>query len=214
MNKYQSGYTAMGILAFVGWIVIAISLVGGLLVASNGPPGMGYIGFISAVVGSVQGLLLLGVGSIGAALLDGSVAQQEVAANMAKRDSVAPQREPENLMPYLLSAAVGVPGGKFIDNYKGRLIIRDSIGRILVGGEVFSSITDAKMWIDGQKSDVTSAIDSIKFESDGSMIFNGYRIPKRGNEFLINGVAYANPQEAAKKIMDESDSALSRYRIY
>jgi hypothetical protein len=79
MNKYASGYTAIGLISVVGWLVIAVSLIGGIVIFSNANRGEAYIGFAVAIAGAVQGLLLLGVGAIGSAILDGSTAQQEVA---------------------------------------------------------------------------------------------------------------------------------------
>ena len=79
MSKYTSGYTAMGLISVVGWLVIAVSLIGGIIIFSNANRGEAYIGFVVAIAGAVQGLLLLGVGAIGSAILDGSTAQQEVA---------------------------------------------------------------------------------------------------------------------------------------
>ena len=79
MNKYASGYTAMGIISLFGWIVIVISVIGGYVIGGSMPRGEGYIGLIIVVCGLVQGVLLLGVGAIGSAILDGSAAQQEVA---------------------------------------------------------------------------------------------------------------------------------------
>ena len=76
MNKYASGYTAMGIISLFGWIVIVISVIGGYVIGNITE---GYIGLITVVCGLVQGVLLLGVGAIGSAILDGSAAQQEVA---------------------------------------------------------------------------------------------------------------------------------------
>ena len=78
MNKYSSGYEAMKLISLVGWIVIGISIIGGYIIGSITE---GFIGLIIFVCGVVQGVLLLGVGSIGSAILDGSKAQQEVAAH-------------------------------------------------------------------------------------------------------------------------------------
>jgi hypothetical protein len=79
MRKYSSGYEAMRLISLVGWIMIGISIISGYIIGGSMPRGEGYIGLIIFVCGVVQGVLLLGVGAIGSAILDGSTAQQEVA---------------------------------------------------------------------------------------------------------------------------------------
>lgn len=76
MNKYASGYTLIAAVSVLGWLVIAFSIIAGIVAGSNAPPGSGGIGWIVAIVGSMQGLMLLGFGAIGGAVLDGSSAQQ------------------------------------------------------------------------------------------------------------------------------------------
>jgi hypothetical protein len=210
MNKYSSGYAAISVISFFGWIVIAVSIIGGIAVLSNAPPGLGYMGWIIAVAGAVQGLLLLGMGAIGLAILDGSIAQQEVAA---KKEVTAPKNERDDLMRYLVSAAIGVPGGEFLENYKGNFIIRDVAGNILVGSEIFSSVNAAKIKINSSEIEAIVTLDSMSFDADGALIFKGYRIPKKGDEFLMNGRTYTSPQKVAEQILDETPSALSKYRI-
>jgi hypothetical protein len=77
MNKYSSGYTSIALISVFGWIVIAVSVVGGVIVLANAPPDIGYVGWIIVVAGGVQGLILLGMGAIGLSILEGSVAQQD-----------------------------------------------------------------------------------------------------------------------------------------
>lgn len=73
MNRYASGYTLISLISVIGWLAIALSLIGGIIIGANAPRGLGYIGFTIAITGSFQGLLLLGVGAIGAAILDGAI---------------------------------------------------------------------------------------------------------------------------------------------
>jgi hypothetical protein len=78
MNKYASGYTAISIITVFGWITICASVIIGLIILLNARNDAGYIGLILGAAGAVQGLLLLGMGSIGLALLDGSASQQRI----------------------------------------------------------------------------------------------------------------------------------------
>ena len=222
MNKYASGYTLIQILSVIGWFVIAISVIGGIFILSNAERGMGWVGISVAVAGSFQGLLLLGIGAIGTAILDGSVAQQEVAANISKKDSVVPSREREDLMPYLLAATLGVPGGEFIENFKGKFLIRSADGKIMVGNEIFSSLSLAKETIIQSEKEVKDreikkslGPENISFDDYGYLIFNGYKIPKIGSEFVMNGISYENPEDVAKEIIGDGSTnwALERYRI-
>lgn len=77
MNRYASGYKMISLISVIGFFAIAISVVGGIIIGSNAPRGLGYVGFVIVIAGSFQGLLLLVVGVIGQAILDGSNAQQD-----------------------------------------------------------------------------------------------------------------------------------------
>lgn len=77
MNKYANGYTAIAMISVFGWVVIAVSVVGGVITLADDQSGMAFFGWSVIVAGTVQGLLLLGMGAIGLAILDGSVAQQD-----------------------------------------------------------------------------------------------------------------------------------------
>lgn len=77
MRKYASGYFVIGVLAILGAVTIVVSVIGGLAIAGNSPSDIRYIGWSIAIGGSIQGLLLIGLSTIGTAILDGSIAQQE-----------------------------------------------------------------------------------------------------------------------------------------
>jgi hypothetical protein len=219
MNKYASGYTAMGLISVVGWLVIAVSLIGGIAMAGTMPRGMGYIGFIVAIAGAVQGLLLLGVGALGLAILDGSIAQQEI---ITRKEVAAPPSERDDLIQYLISASIGLPGGVFLENYKGNLIVRGVDGKIIVGKDIFNSVAAAKKRIDSSEIEAitaeieaaaTEAPENITYDQDGSLIFKDYKIPRRGKEFLINGKVFTSPQEVVKHVLGEATWALAKYKI-
>lgn len=74
MNKYASGYTLVNIFAVLGVLLIIVSLVIGVLVADE----IGTLGYVIIIFGAFQGLIIVGMGSIGRAVLDGSVAQQKI----------------------------------------------------------------------------------------------------------------------------------------
>ena len=74
MNKYASGYALVNIFAMLGAILIIISFVLGALIAGEG----GGLGYVIMIFGAFQGLIIVGMGSLGRAVLDGSVAQQEL----------------------------------------------------------------------------------------------------------------------------------------
>lgn len=74
--KYNWGHLLTNIYAFFGFIVIFFSVVLGIIFFASAPRGMGYLSIFIVVAGSFQGALLLGIGSIGKAVLDGSEAQQ------------------------------------------------------------------------------------------------------------------------------------------
>lgn len=213
MNKYPSGYALVSLISVFGWIVIVVSIIGGLVMLASAPVGMRYIGWTIAIAGSVQGLLLSGMGAIGLAILDGSIAQQEISANKVS----TPHHEDDGLMRYLVSAAVGIPGGEFIENYKGKFLIRDASGNIIVGKESFASIKAAKVKIDSTEVVTVAAAvapEEMAFDADGALLFKGYRIPRRGNEFLLNGQEYSSPQAVAQKILGATSSEISRYKIW
>lgn len=78
MNKYASGYTFISAIYVIGWVLVALSLVGGFVIGANAPTGLGFLGWIVAVAGLFQGVVLLGMSAIGKAVLDGSLALQGI----------------------------------------------------------------------------------------------------------------------------------------
>lgn len=99
MNRYASGYTLISLISVIGWLAIVLSVVGGIIIGVNAPRGAGYIGFTLAIAGSFQGLLLLGVGAIGQAVLDGSIAQQSAAASLEALSRVNGVSAPQEYRP-------------------------------------------------------------------------------------------------------------------
>jgi hypothetical protein len=96
MRKYASGYFVIGVLAILGAVTIVISVIGGLAIAGNSPSDIRYIGWSIAIGGSIQGLLLIGLSTIGTAILDGSIAQQEANDKIGKLIYIS-QREEKNI---------------------------------------------------------------------------------------------------------------------
>lgn len=77
MNKYAFGYTLTVIVGIVGWLLIVGSLVLSVMIFKIAPSGSEYIAFPIFFVGLFQGVILLGVGSIGESILDGARLQRE-----------------------------------------------------------------------------------------------------------------------------------------
>jgi hypothetical protein len=168
MNKYASGYTAMGLISVVGWLVIAVSLIGGVIIFSNASRGEAYIGFIVAIAGAVQGLLLLGVGAIGSAILDGSAAQQSLyalaeqklhelqesnklnasasskLANDAKSDIGLTSESAMKMLSFVTSSSLGKPGLLFVETFQDKIILKDVGGKYIVDTETYPSIEVAR----------------------------------------------------------------------
>jgi len=218
MNKYASGYTAMSIISLVGWIVIGLSIICGFLVSMNRE--MGYIGLIIAVSGTVQGLILLGVGSIGSAILDGSTAQQEIIAEMRKNSDGGQKTENSNieiieLMGRQLSAVLGYPGGRYIENYRGYDIIKNKEGLFLVNGNTLNSNVDARKYIDDES--IKNAMSTFRIDQSGRLIVLGYRIPSYNGKFEVLGGDFDSPEEAVKYISNlienGSSNKLNRYKM-
>ena len=74
MNKYSTGYALINIFAALGVVLIFISFIIGALVSREG----GGLGYVIIIFGAFQGVIIVGMGSIGRAVLDGSIAQQEL----------------------------------------------------------------------------------------------------------------------------------------
>jgi hypothetical protein len=77
MKRYSSGYVLISLNSLIGWITIIFSIIGGIIIVVNAERGLEFIGFIVMVAGPIQGLILLGFGAVGKAILDGSLAQQD-----------------------------------------------------------------------------------------------------------------------------------------
>ena len=77
MNTYSSGYTLTGLVKVFGWIFIAASAIIGISVFASAPRDFEYIGFFVFLAGAFQGIILLGIGAIGEAILDGARFQGE-----------------------------------------------------------------------------------------------------------------------------------------
>ena len=76
MRKYSTGYIIINVISFIGFLTVVVSLFGGIIFVANAPNGMSYLGWLFTIGGSIQGMMLIGMGSIGLAILDGSIAQQ------------------------------------------------------------------------------------------------------------------------------------------
>ena len=87
-DKYTFGYFAMGVLSLFGAVTVAASIFLAIKLASEGNLGSGVVAAAVFFVGSAQGLIVIGLGSIGGALLDGSVAQQEL-LSLARKEKPA-----------------------------------------------------------------------------------------------------------------------------
>ncbi len=77
MNKYAFGYTLTVIVGIVGWFLIVGSFVLSVMIFKIAPSGAEYIALPIFFVGIFQGIILLGVGSIGESILDGARLQRE-----------------------------------------------------------------------------------------------------------------------------------------
>jgi hypothetical protein len=140
MNKYASGYALIQFMTVFGAIVVGVSLLGGLMIFFNSEKGMGWVGVAAAVAGTFQGLILMGVAAIGEAILDGSLAQQRAAGQVALQSSVITQS------PKVYSAS---PDYVRVKSYKGHVILKGPSG-ISIGGVVghFKNVIEAERHID------------------------------------------------------------------
>ena len=235
MNKYASGYTAMGLISVVGWLVIAVSLIGGIIIFSNSNRGDAYIGFIVAIAGAVQGLMLLGVGAIGSAILDGSAAQQDIyalvqqklhelqesnkinasasskLANDVRSDIGVTSESAMKMLSFVTSSSLGKPGLLFVETFQDKIILRDVAGKYIVDTETYPSIEVARRAvlaaIYGKNNSVVDGQD---------IIYNGYRIAFYAQYkcYLMSGVTYAKPEDVMAKIDREfGRESLESYKI-
>jgi hypothetical protein len=87
MNTYSSGYTLTALVAIFGWIFIAASAILGIFVYANAPRDFEYIGFFVFLAGAFQGIILLGIGAIGEAILDGALFQKKSFETLSSIDA-------------------------------------------------------------------------------------------------------------------------------
>lgn len=155
MNKYASGYTLIQILSAIGWLIILISVVGGIFIASNAERGMGWVGISVGVAGSFQGLLLLGMGAIGTAILDGSLASQHNVEIKQKSKSSSAESISESklhdeikysieMFRFVVASSLGKPGFSFVEISHGVLILRSIDGKYFVNDKSFDSLEAAR----------------------------------------------------------------------
>lgn len=102
MNKYQSGYAAISLITAIGWVTVALSVAGGIAIAM-GADRNGEIGLLIGAAGAIQGFILVGIGSVGQAILDGSLALQEMSG---KRDDTTNVGNAVNVVPSTINAVV------------------------------------------------------------------------------------------------------------
>jgi hypothetical protein len=77
-DKYSFGYTAMKVVSVLGFLTILSAGIFGFSVIAGGSEGSGFFGWSILVFGIINGVLIIGIAAIGEALLDGSVAQQQI----------------------------------------------------------------------------------------------------------------------------------------
>lgn len=222
MNKYASGYTLIQILSVIGWLIIIVSIIGGVLIASNADRGMGWVGISVAVAGSFQGLLLLGMGAIGTAILDGSVASQrnieiKEHSSLSKPNS-APNSDLHDevralieMMRLVVASSLGKPGLSFAEISYGNLVFKKFDGTYIANEVVYDSLDIArrelkKSWFDGKNS--------LNLGED--VVYNGYRVSYSQGRYLINGISFKEPVEVIQYLDNEikfGGHKISRYKI-
>ena len=190
MNKYDSGYVLTQALSVVGWLVIVLSVVCGAVVGFNVSNDMGWIGFVIAIVGGFQGLLLIGAGTIGAAILDGSVAQQEILSKQASLNAHNSgkqiESQVENLLRLILGNSHGKPGLAFQEQYMGTSIFKSESGVFITNDTAFEARELARGSVAKGKNSSTSSYDAV----EDFAIVGPYKIPRINDLYLINGVTY------------------------
>ena len=217
-DKYSFGYIAMGVLSLFGAVTVAASIFLAIKLASEGNLGSGVVAAAVFFVGSAQGLIVIGLGSIGGALLDGSVAQQEL-LSLAKDkptgvDPLATSQE--NLLRYLVAASLGTPGTKFIEVYKGTAIFEPTSGGFIVRSQKYTDVHGARKAIYTEERAETLK-QQMKLDADGAVIFLGYRVALKDGKYLLSGRHYDNAEGASEAIYDAVESGatwnLGSYRI-
>lgn len=122
MNRYASGYTLCSLLSIFGFAAIALSTICSfffiyMYVSIDIPGGEFLLGiaFVILIFGFFQGITSLGMGAIGRAILDGSVAQQEISENLfanldgnlikSGHEATSSKQVPYSNKPYLRESA-------------------------------------------------------------------------------------------------------------
>lgn len=217
-DKYSFGYFAMGVLSLFGALAIAASIFLAIKLAAGENSGSGMVAAAVFFVGSAQGLIVIGLGSIGGALLDGSVAQQELLLlakdNPTGVDPLATSQE--NLLRYLVAASLGTPGTKFIEVYKGVAIFETTSGGFTVGSQKYTDVHWARKAIDSGKLAETLK-EQMKLDADGAVIFLGYRVPLKDGKYVLSGRGYDTAEGASEAIYDAVETGatwnLGSYKI-
>lgn len=209
MNKYASGYTLIQILSVIGWFVIVISVIGGIFISLNAERGMVWVGISVAVAGSFQGLLLLGIGAVGTAILDGSVASQrnieiQERSNLSNSNSALDRnfyddiRFSIEMMRFISAASLGKPGLSFVEVSYGSFIFKNVDGTYLVNEEVYESLENARIDL---KKHWLSTKNNANMGDD--VVYNGYRIAYSQGRYLINGTSFKSPNDVIEYLDKE-----------
>jgi hypothetical protein len=140
MNKYASGYALLKFMSTLGSIVIGISIFGGFIFFFSSENVMGWASFVVAIAGGIQGLILMGVASIGEAILDGSLAQQKIAGSSDYRAPASTQN---------VQSASTPPNYVRVKNYKGHVILKGPSGIAIAGHDgQFKNVIEAERRIE------------------------------------------------------------------
>jgi chitinase len=154
MNKYSSGYALMQMLSLLGVIVIVCSVVLGIFIFAMNDRLSDFMGITAIIYGGFSGLVLMGMGAIGGAILDGSMSQQntekeigrlieEIRKSQGAESSISNTPEAK---PSLEKVASGI---SLIKNYKGYEIFRNGKIFYIKGVDgVYTNISDAEKWVD------------------------------------------------------------------
>ena len=217
-KRYNFEHAATQLITAVGFMTIAAALFLAFFIGNNAPVGMGYLGAVVFISGCIQGLLLIGVGSVGTAILDGSATQQDMLAflrgQLDKPDNA--KETNELLLRYLVASSLGAAGSKFIEIYKGELIVEVKSGGYGVGEKLYTDLTTAQNAIEKDQR-MTTVKENLQFDLDGAVMFMGYRVPVRDGKFLFEGKYYENGEMVADLLLEDLNAGrgwnLGRYKI-
>lgn len=159
MKKYSSGYALMDIMGALGVLVIVCSVGLGIFIFAMNDRLSEFVGITAIIYGGFSGLVLMGMGAIGGAILDGSVSQQNTEREIARL--VEEMRNSKNDGSYQYSyvknndiiAEEIKQEEPLVENYKGYEIIKNSSTcyiKGIVDPDNFRSIEAAQRWIDVQ----------------------------------------------------------------